>query len=179
MKQNVVLIGMSGAGKSTIGVLLAKALGLGFIDTDILIQQKAERTLQSILDCDGTEAFLRLESETVSALSADGCVIATGGSVVYSPTAVDALAQNGTLVYLRVPFSELEARLTNISTRGIVMRPGEDLHSVFLEREPLYEKYCDLTVDCAGSDIERSVAAVMRAVAAYFPRQANGNRSQK
>lgn len=162
-KSNIVLIGMSGAGKSTVGVLLAKALGMGFTDTDIVIQQNAGRTLQSLLDSDGADAFLRLESQTVCALRAENCVIATGGSVVYSPAAMDALRANGRVVYLKAPFSELEKRLTNISTRGIVMRPGETLRGVFAEREPLYEKYCDLAVDCTG-DIERCVAAVVRAV---------------
>lgn len=162
-KSNVVLIGMSGAGKSTVGVLLAKALGMGFTDTDIVIQQNEGRTLQSILDSDGADAFLRLEAQTVCALRAESCVIATGGSVVYSSAAMDALRANGRVVYLRAPFSELEKRLTNISTRGIVMRPGETLRGVFAEREPLYEKYCDLAVDCTG-DIEHCVAAVIRAV---------------
>lgn len=169
MKRNLVLIGMSGAGKSTIGVLLAKALGMGFVDTDILIQQAAGRTLQSILDSDGAGAFLQLESDAVCALRTADSVIATGGSVVYSPAAMAALKSAGALVYLRVPFSELEARLTNISTRGIVMRPGESLRSVYLEREPLYESYCDAAADCGGLDVERSVAAVLDALRALPP----------
>jgi shikimate kinase len=159
-KSNLVLIGMSGAGKSTIGVLLAKTLGMGFIDTDIIIQQRAGKTLQSILDDDGIDTFLHLEEEAVCSLRAENCVIATGGSVIYSAAAMDALHEDGTLIYLRVPFSELERRLTNVASRGIVMRPGESLRSVFLEREPLYEKYCDIAVDCSGADVERCVAAV-------------------
>lgn len=167
--RNIVLTGMSGAGKSTVGVLLAKTLGMGFVDTDIVLQQRTGRTLQEIIDGDGIDAFLRLEAETVCGLRTGDSVIATGGSVVYSAAAVAALHRDGTLVYLRVPFAELERRLTNISSRGIVMRPGESLRAVFEEREPLYEKTCDLSVDCSGTDIERCVSAVAAALGNSFP----------
>lgn len=160
MKQNVVLTGMSGAGKSTIGVLLAKTFGAGFIDTDIVIQQKAGRTLQDIIDSNGIGAFLRLEEETVCALEVYGSVIATGGSVVYSPSAMADLKKNGVIVYLKVPFPELERRLTNVVSRGIVMNPDSTLEEVFLQRKPLYEKYCDICIECAGLDIEGCVTRV-------------------
>lgn len=169
MRESIVFIGMSGAGKSTVGVLLAKALGLGFVDTDIVIQQQTGRTLQDILDKDGIYAFLKIEEDAVTGLRAPKCVIATGGSVVYSPAAMSALGRQGIIVYLSAPFSELETRLTNISTRGIVIRPGATLRQVFDERKPLYEKYCDITVDCSGSDTEKCVAGTIEALKAAVP----------
>lgn len=163
-KSNIVLTGMSGAGKSTIGVLLAKALGMGFVDTDILIQQHTGKTLQDTIDNEGIDSFLAVERKVVSQLSAHRCVIATGGSVIYSPEAMAALKRSGTIVYLEVPFPELARRLTNITSRGIVMRPGARLSDVFLEREPLYKEYCDILIDCSGQGIEECVAKVIEAL---------------
>lgn len=160
--ENIILIGMSGAGKSTLGVLLAKALGMDFVDTDILIQQRAERLLQKIIDQDGIGLFLKLEEAVVSALDIQGSVIATGGSVVYSEKAMAAIKKSGRAVYLDVSFDELEARLGSITTRGIVMKKGESLRDVYDERLPLYRKYADLTIDCTGSDIEQCVAEIVK-----------------
>ncbi len=160
--ENIILIGMSGAGKSTLGVLLAKALGMDFVDTDILIQQRAGRLLQEIIDQDGVEPFLKLEEAVVSSLDMQGSVIATGGSVVYSEKAMEAIKKSGRAVYLDVPFNELEARLGSITTRGIVMKKGENLRDVYNERLPLYQKYADLTIDCAGSDIEQCVSEIIK-----------------
>ena len=161
---NVVLIGMSGAGKSTLGVLLAKALGKHFVDTDILIQQKTGRLLQQILDGDGVERFLQIEEEVVSSLEQHDCVIATGGSVVYSEHAMRHLKQNGVAVYLAVAFAELEARLSNITTRGIVFKGKNDLRAVYEERLPLYQKHADVTVDCSHTDIEAALAEILCAL---------------
>ena len=157
-KENIILTGMSGAGKSTLGVLLAKALGMDFVDTDILIQQREKRLLQEIIDADGIETFLKIEETIVSGLSAQRSVVATGGSVVYSEKAMAALKQSGRIIFLNVPFDELQKRLGNITTRGIVIRKGESLRGVYDERLPLYRKYAELTVDCSGPDIEACVA---------------------
>ena len=154
---NVILIGMSGAGKSTLGVLLAKAMGKNFFDTDILIQQSEGKLLQQILDEDGMPYFLEAEERIVSALDIHGTVIATGGSVVYSEQAMAHLHSLGTVVYLDVAYEELASRLSNIKTRGIVFKGSADLHSVYLERLPLYEKYADVRVACDGRCIERCV----------------------
>ena len=154
---NVILIGMSGAGKSTLGVLLAKAMGKNFFDTDILIQQSEGKLLQQILDEDGMPYFLEAEERIVSALDIHGTVIATGGSVVYSEQAMSHLRSIGTVVYLEVAYEELASRLSNIKTRGIVFKGSADLHSVYLERLPLYEKYADVRVACDGRGIERCV----------------------
>ncbi len=163
-RENVVLIGMSGAGKSTLGVLLAKALGKQFADTDLLIQQRTGRLLQQIIDTDGVDRFLEIEESVVLDTELHGCVIATGGSVVYSERAMEFLGRNATVVYLEVSFSELEARLGNITTRGIVFKGTNDLRAVFEERLPLYRKYADVSVDCTKIGIEASVEELLRAL---------------
>lgn len=154
---NIILIGMPGAGKSTLGVLLAKAMGKLFVDTDIIIQQKTKRLLQDIIDNDGTEEFLRLEEEILLTVNEENTVIATGGSAVYSEKAMEHFRKNGKIVYLHVDFNEIEKRVTNITTRGIVLKNGKSLADAFDERKPLYDKYADVVIDCTGSFIENSV----------------------
>ena len=159
---NVTLIGMPGSGKSTAGVLLAKALGYQFVDTDLLLQQREGALLQDILDRRGVEGFLDLEGEVLRTLDCRGTVIAPGGSCVCRPAAMERLRALGPVVYLRVPLDELERRVNNITTRGIAMAPGETLSGVFARREPLYRAYAGLTVDvAAGQSLEQTVAAVL------------------
>lgn len=162
--RNIILIGMPGAGKSTVGVILAKTLGMQFIDTDILIQEWAGKMLQEILDTDGPEAFKRIEEETILSLHPRRAVIATGGSVVCSPDAMAHLKSGGLVVYLEIPYAEMEKRLKNITTRGIVLLPGQSLRGMYDERVPLYEKYADLTVACSGEDLESVVENVIEAL---------------
>ena len=164
MKNNVILIGMSGAGKSTLGVLLAKALGYCFTDTDLLIQQREGSLLQDIIDREGLDYFMDAEERAVLAVDADCTVIATGGSVVYSEAAMAHLRTLGRIVYLSVDFAELQQRLFNIKTRGIVFKGSNDLRSVYEERLPLYEKYADLTVGCTGRDVESAVEEILSAL---------------
>jgi len=161
---NIVLIGMSGAGKSTLGVLLAKALGMNYVDTDVVIQQREGRLLQHIIDEHGTDAFMDIEEKAVSELQLTNCVIATGGSVVYSEKAMHALGQNGHIFYLHVPYEEIAKRLVNITTRGIVFKQGNSLQDVYEERLPLYMKYGDTTVDCSSKDIEQCVREMVEHV---------------
>ena len=158
----IVLIGMPGSGKSTVGVLLAKALGCLFTDVDLLISHRAKKPLQRILDEDGLEAFLALEEEVGSRLRAENTVIATGGSMVISDKAMRHLKTLGTVVYIDVPFEEIERRVTNIKTRGIVFHPNQTLADVYRERKPLYERWADLTVKVEATDgIEDTVDKVI------------------
>lgn len=161
--KNIVLIGMSGAGKSTLGVLLAKALRMDFVDTDIVIQQDG-RLLHEIIDNDGIEKFMEVEEKVVSALQVDNCIIATGGSVIYSEKAMNALKRDGQIVYLHVPYEEIERRLIDITSRGIVIRPGNRLLDVYEERVPLYIKYSDITLDCSNKDIEHCVSEAIKKI---------------
>ena len=162
--QNIILIGMAGAGKSTLGVLLAKALGMDFIDSDIIIQQIENRLLQEIIDHDGIDAFLKTEEEIVSSLDFQNTFIATGGSVVYSDKAMTALKENAVTIYLSLPYEEIKKRVTNIETRGIVLKKGNSLKDAFDERLPLYEKYADIILECQGKDIEACVTRLVKAV---------------
>lgn len=154
---------MPGSGKSTVGVLLAKALGYLFDDVDLLISRRAGKPLQRILDEDGLEHFLRLEEELGSTLEADHTVIATGGSMVLSEKAMAHLKSMGEVVFIDVPFAEIERRVTNIKTRGIVFHPNETLADVYRKRLPLYERYADRTLRVgAGDTIEDTVDSFLR-----------------
>ena len=159
---NVILTGMPGSGKSTLGVLLAKALGYGFIDADLVIQSNEHRLLQDIIDDDGIESFLKCEDRALRSIDCDNTVIATGGSAVLSPSAMDHLKRLGVTVYICVPCAELERRVSNITTRGIAAAKGETLSDIFEERAPLYEKYADVTVNTGGKSLEASVEELVQ-----------------
>jgi shikimate kinase len=156
-RSNVVLVGMPGAGKSTVGVLLAKRLSRAFLDTDVVIQGREHATLQEIIDERGIGEFRRLEERYVTELECDSTVVATGGSVIYSDTAMRKLSAAGVIVYLDVPLAELERRLTNFSTRGLVRRPEQALHDLYDERLPLYRRWADVTVECGTLPHEQVV----------------------
>lgn len=156
---------MPGSGKSTLGVLLAKAIGYSFVDTDLIISRRADKPLQRILDQDGMERFLSLEEEVGSSLDCDRTVVATGGSMVLSERAMEHLRAVGTVIFVNVPFEEIERRVKNIRTRGIVFHPNETLRDVFINRTPLYRRYADLTADvAAGADIEDTVEHIALAL---------------
>lgn len=148
--KNVVLIGMPGSGKSTVGVLLAKALGYDFLDVDLVIQKREHALLQDILDRRGLDAFLQAEEDAVCSVSCENTVIAPGGSAVCREKAARHLKALGPVVYLKVPLAELSGRIQNLSTRGIAMEPGQTLADVMAYRAPLYDKYADLVIDCGG-----------------------------
>lgn len=143
LRQNLILIGMPGSGKSTIGRLLAQKLNWTFVDTDQLIQAKAQRPLQTILDEDGIGAFIRLESSQILELEGDCQILSTGGSVVLDQAAMQHLHKIGYIVYLNVPLSKIERRLWNIKTRGIVIKKNQSIRDIFHIRRPLYERYAD------------------------------------
>ncbi len=162
--RNVVLIGMPGVGKSTVGVLLAKALSRGFIDTDIYIQAHEGRRLQEIIDSKGIGVFRAIEERHILALNCRDYVIATGGSVVYGARAMRHLKESGTAVYLYLPLPLLESRITNLDSRGVVMARGQTLASLYEERKPLYEREADVTVDCSGLGHEQVLARILEAL---------------
>ena len=158
---NIVLIGMPGSGKSTVGVLLAKALGYGFLDVDLVIQQREGALLQDILDTRGMEAFLDAEEQAVCSVQCQHHVIAPGGSAICREKAALHLKSLGPVIYLNVPLEELRGRIQNLSTRGIAMKPGQTLDDVMAYRAPLYAKYADLVIDCSGG---RSLAQTTQQV---------------
>ena len=158
---NIVLIGMPGVGKSTIGVLLARTLSRDFTDTDLYIQSRECRRLQEILDGSGRDTFLTLEERYVLTLECRGHVIATGGSVVYSKPAMAHLAGRGVIVHLDLPFELLERRISNLPTRGVVMASDQTLRTLYDERQPLYRQYADITVSCAGLNHDEAVLAII------------------
>ena len=158
---NLVLIGMPGSGKSTVGVLLAKRLGLGFVDTDLLIQEEAGRTLQAIVDHDGYEALRRIEEQVLLKLDVRHKVISTGGSAVYSVRAMEHLKANGTVVFLDIPLELVIERIGDHSMRGISRRPDQSLEALFEERLELYSRWADLTVQGEGRNQEQVADVVM------------------
>lgn len=160
MTKNIVLIGMPASGKSTVGVILAKVMKYKFIDTDLLLQEAADRTLIELIRERGLEGFLRLENEVAAGLQAERAVIATGGSVVYGQEAMDSLKRRGVVVYLKHRYEVIASRLTNITTRGVAMREGETLYSLFQERTPLYERYADVTLEADGLTTEQTVEKI-------------------
>ncbi len=161
---NVILIGMPGAGKSTLGVLLAKLLGHTFLDTDLLIQQQENALLRSIIAQRGIDGFLAIEGAVCAGLQTENAVIATGGSAVYQPEGMENLRRLGTVVYLKLSYKTLSKRLGNLKNRGVVLRPGQSLRMLYDERVPLYEKYAHITVDCGQMDIEHTLQRVLDAL---------------
>ena len=160
MKENIVLIGMPGVGKSTIGVVLAKMMGYRFIDADLMIQEQEGKLLCEIIKEQGTEGFLAVENRVNSSIRARRAVIATGGSVVYGAEAMRHLKEIGTVVYLKLPFAELSQRLSDIKGRGVVLKKGQTLLTLYEERVPLYERYADFTVDEHCLNVEQTIEKI-------------------
>lgn len=157
MISNIVLIGMPGAGKSTIGVVLAKRLGFSFVDTDLIIQEKQKMLLHEILEEYGQDGFNEVENAILSEIFTKNSIIATGGSAVYGSEAMQNLKELGKIVYLKISYEELEHRLGDLEERGVSMKEGQTLQSLYEERLPLYEKYADITVDCDKKSIREIV----------------------
>lgn len=160
--KNIVLIGMPGAGKSTIGVLLAKAINYDFLDTDLTIQNKTGRKLYEIINENGIEEFLKLENDILADISCKKTIISTGGSAIFGEEAMKNLSNNGMVVYIKLSCKEIERRVNNITTRGIVMKKGKTLADVYTERAPLYEKYADVIIETEGTSIEESVSLIIK-----------------
>jgi len=162
MKKSIVLIGMPGSGKSTVGVLLAKQLRRDFVDTDLVIQTDTGRGLQEILDTDGIPGFLAIEERVILAYDPQNRVVATGGSVVYSEPAMAHLSKDAVVVYLQCQLSSLERRLRNLDSRGVVRRADQSVEDLLIEREPLYRRWAQITVDNSHDDHGRVVMEILR-----------------
>lgn len=157
---NIIFIGMPGAGKSTVGVVLAKRMGYRFVDSDLLIQEREQKLLHEIISEQGIEGFLRIEEEVNASIAMENSVIATGGSAVFGKKAMEHLRSIGTVVYLQLPYEEIESRLGDLNERGVTVREGQTLLDLYRERIPLYEKYADVTIDCQNREIREIVSQI-------------------
>ena len=160
--KNITLIGMPGAGKSTVGVVLAKALGYNFIDTDLVIQEDQGMLLHNIIEKYGTKGFNTIENNIISSISADKSVIATGGSAVYGKEAMQNLKSSSIILYLELPFDELKRRLGNLEKRGVSIAKGQTLEELYNERIHLYEEYSDITIHCYKLQIREIINTIIK-----------------
>ncbi len=159
-KSNIVLIGMPGAGKSTIGVILAKVRGYNFVDADLVIQEEEHRLLKDIIKEDGLEGFIAVENRVNANLHVSNTVIATGGSVIYGKEAMEHLKAIGTIIYIKLSFQTLDKRLGNIKQRGVALKKGQDLAGLYEERCPLYAKYADIVIDAEDMGVEETLEKI-------------------
>ena len=162
MKSNIILIGMPGVGKSTVGVILAKVLGYQFVDSDLVIQKEEGKLLKEIIAEVGPEGFIQVENRVNASLEVTDSIIATGGSVVYGKEAMEHLCKIGTVVYLSLPYEEIEKRLSDIKGRGVVLREGQTLKDLYEERTVLYKKYADVQIDETGLNVEETIDAILK-----------------
>lgn len=161
---NIILIGMPGSGKSTVGVLVAKMAGMDFIDSDLLIQKAEGKRLFELIDENGADGFLEIENLVNKSIETENSVIATGGSAVYCSEAMEHLRSIGTVIYIKVPLPEIKRRIGDFSTRGIVMKNGSTIEDLFYERVPLYEKYADITVETDHSDLRENAEKIINTI---------------
>lgn len=162
-KENIILIGMPGSGKSTCGVLAAKALLKNFFDTDLLFQGLEEKRLQDIIDDDGIEYFLSAEERAILSLDINATVVATGGSVVYSYKSMEHLKKSGKVIYLHLSYDTMVDRIKNITTRGVVVKEGDSLEDMYNERLPMYQKWADVVINCDNNTVEQTVEKIVKA----------------
>lgn len=160
--KNIVLIGMPGAGKSTVGVVLAKNMGMSFLDADLVIQEQEGKKLHELIELYGMDGFLGIEARVNASLNPKTAVIATGGSAVYSERAMEHLRSIAMICYLKLSYESIEYRLGDLVERGVVVREGETLRELYDERVPLYEKYANLTVDCENKNIREIVTELAK-----------------
>lgn len=165
---NIVLIGMPGVGKSTIGVILAKVLGYEFIDSDLLIQAQEKCLLKDIIEEKGLEGFIKIENQVNSEIETSKTVIATGGSVIYGKEAMEHLDKIGTIVYISLSLDKLQNRLGNMKQRGVVLKDGQTLKSLYEERCPLYEEYADIIINSDGKSVEEVLTSIVHAITPFI-----------
>ena len=164
MKSNIVLIGMPGSGKSTVGIILAKMMAKDFVDTDVLIQLAAGRSLQDIVNKDGHMELRRIEEEVLLGVNHQNHIVATGGSAAYSHKAMIHLKQHGTVVFLQADLACLRRRIDNYETRGLAKRKDQTFQDLFEERHALYMKYADIIVDCSQLSQEQVCSEIIRSL---------------
>lgn len=149
---------MPGSGKSTMGVLLAKYIGFGFVDCDLMIQSREKKLLSEIIESEGVERFIEIENDVISCLCVDRCIIATGGSAVYGEEAMAHLKENGTVIYLKISYDEMAKRVfSDYRTRGVVLRAGQTPMQMYADRCALYEKYADIIIDESNLTLEETL----------------------
>lgn len=170
-KKNLIFIGMPAVGKSTIGVVLAKRLGMRFIDTDLLIQEQEGKLLREIIAETGEDGFLKIENQVNRDVNVDNAVISPGGSVVYCEEAMRHFKEIGTVVYLQVSFSTIEKRIRNLRQRGVVLREGQSFRQLYEERVRLFEKYADIIIREDGQCIDQTIESVLEAMEALEDKQ--------
>ena len=164
MKNNIVLIGMPGVGKSTIGVILAKILAYHFLDSDLVIQEREGKRLHQIISEVGCDGFLKIENDVNASLNVERTIIATGGSAIYGKEAMEHLKEIGEVVYLKADYETIKKRLGNLEKRGVALKSGQTLKDLYDERTKLYELYADVTVDEKGLGTEETIGAVLRSL---------------
>lgn len=157
---NIILIGMPGAGKSTVGVVLAKKMGYCFVDSDLVIQERTKKLLHEIISEKGQQGFLEVENQINASLDLEDTVLATGGSAIYGSEAMEHLKEIGTVVYLRLSCRTIGRRLGDLHERGVALKQGQTLESLYEERIPYYEKYADVTINCERKSIRRIVEEI-------------------
>ena len=167
MKKNLIFIGMPAVGKSTVGIVVAKRLGMQFIDTDLLIQEQEGKLLREIIAEAGEEGFLKIENRVNASVKAENSVISPGGSVIYCKEAMEHFKRTGIIVYLKVSYQTIKKRIHNPKKRGVVLREGQTFRDLYNERVPYFEKYADITVSEEGCRIEETIENVLKAVKKY------------
>lgn len=161
-KDNIILIGMPGSGKSTAGVVLAKFIGYDFLDTDLIIQDKTGKLLHELISEHGLDGFLKIEEEINASVNCHRSVIAPGGSVIYGEKAMEHFKEMGTIVYLKLSYEDVESRLGNLKSRGVALKDGMTLKDLYEERTPYYEKYADIVVDEHGQNVEETIRYIAK-----------------
>ena len=162
--KNIILVGMPGSGKSTLGILLAKKIHYGYIDSDSVIVAREGKLLHELIAELGNDGFLELEAQVNSSITAKRCVIATGGSAIYRGDVIDKMKQNGIVVYLKIPYEEVERRLGDWKKRGVVLKEGFTLKDLYNERSPLYEQHADYIVELDENSVEDSAEKIRKAI---------------
>lgn len=171
MNRNLVFIGMPAVGKSTVGIVVAKRLGMGFVDTDLLIQDQEKKLLREIIAEAGLDGFLKIENQVNAGVNVRNSVISPGGSVIYCADAMEHYKKIGTVVYLKASYQTIKRRIRNPKKRGVVLREGQSLRDLYEERVPYFEKYADITVCVDGNRIEDTIKNVLDEVNNYKKQQ--------